>query len=97
MIEAALRVDVEARRLLFVERAQASEAAAAALQLDRLSDEIDELRLPPDAVDRLLTDHLPGALPHFGTVCHLANTKKTMTTLGRGTVVARCRSTWHRS
>jgi hypothetical protein len=63
MIEAALGVDVKARRFLFVKRTQTREAAAAPLQLDRLADQLDDLRLASDAVNRLLPDHPARPLP----------------------------------
>jgi hypothetical protein len=63
MVEAALRIHVKAGRLLFVEGAQTREAAATPLQLDRLADELDDLRLAPDTVNRLLADHPPWPYP----------------------------------
>ena len=81
VIEAALGVDVEARRLLLMEGAQAHEATSTALELDRLSDQLDDLRLASDAVNRLLTDHRFGLYPTFGrrartfdTVCMFSAT-----------------------
>jgi hypothetical protein len=57
IVEAALGVDVEARRLLFVKRAHANVASAALLQPDGLADQLYDPNLPPDAVEGLLSDH----------------------------------------
>ena len=57
VIEAALLVDVKARRLLFVKRAKPDVRAPAADELHRFADELDEAGLLPDPIDRLLSDH----------------------------------------
>jgi len=62
IVEAALRVDMEARRLLFVEGAHADVAATALLQPDGLPDQLYDPNLPPHAVEGLLSDHEPDIL-----------------------------------
>src|SRR6185369_17784979 len=62
VVEAALRVDMEARRLLLVEGAHTDVAAAALLQPDGLPDQLYDPNLPPHAVEGLLSDHLPHIL-----------------------------------
>jgi hypothetical protein len=57
MIETSLLIDVEARRLLFVERAESDVAAPAPLELHRLGEELDDPRLASDTIDGLLSDH----------------------------------------
>src|SRR6185369_9888967 len=57
VVEAALRVDMEARRLLLVEGAHTDVAAAALLQPDGLPDQLYDPNLPPHAVEGLLSDH----------------------------------------
>ena len=57
MIEAALLVDVKARRLFFVERTEPDVASPAANELHGFADQLDEAGLLPDPIDRLLSDH----------------------------------------
>ena len=56
MIEAALRVHVEARRLLLVKGAEADEASTALRELHALADDLDDVRVAPHAVESLLRD-----------------------------------------
>ena len=56
MEDAELRIDVEGRRLLVMERTQALEGAAGLLQCDVAADEIDEIDAVADRFDRLLGD-----------------------------------------
>src|SRR5262245_59593040 len=57
MIEAALRVHVKARRLLLVEGAESDEASPALLELHALADDLHDVGVAPDTVERLLSDH----------------------------------------
>src|SRR4051812_48182012 len=57
IIEAALCIHMEARRLLFVEGAHADMATTALLQPDGLPDQLYDPNLPPHAVEGLLSDH----------------------------------------
>src|SRR5690606_37917632 len=57
VVKDAIFVDVKARCLFLVERTQADVASPAARELYRFTHELDEVRLLPDAVDRVLTDH----------------------------------------
>src|SRR5690606_14262364 len=57
VIDAALFVDVEARCLLFVERAEADVAAPPTLQLHGLADQGRDPRALANALDRVLVDH----------------------------------------
>src|SRR5690606_38760046 len=58
VIEAALFVDVKARSLFLVERAEPDVASAAARKFYRFTDELDDVGPLADAFDRVLTDHL---------------------------------------
>ena len=57
IVEPALGVDVKARRLLFVKRANADVAATTLLKLHGLTDELHDADLSPDTVEGLLSDH----------------------------------------
>jgi hypothetical protein len=57
VVEAALGVYVEARRLLFVKGAEPHEASSSLRQLDALTDYFDDVRVASHSVERLLSDH----------------------------------------
>jgi hypothetical protein len=48
---------MEARRLLLVKGAEADVAAPALRELDARGDDLDDVRVATDAVERLLADH----------------------------------------
>ena len=57
IVKAALRVDVEAGRLLFVKRTHADVTSTALLQPYGLANQLYDPNLPPNAVEGLLSDH----------------------------------------